>query len=116
MVTPTNVQIIEQGGKPMFAVIPYEDYLLTFNPPVVKSVRIPQGDSIPNQVVNLMFDQKITLARAWREYLGLTQDEVATKMSIGQSALAQIETSTKPRKATRQKLAEALGINVEQLI
>ena len=116
MVTPTNVQIIEQGGKPMFAVIPYEDYLLAFNRPAVKSVRIPQGDSIPNDVVNLMFNQKITLVRAWREYLGLTQDEVEEKMGITQSALAQIETSTKPRKATRQKLAEALGINVEQLI
>ena len=55
-------------------------------------------------------------ARAWREYLGLTQDEVATKMGITQSALAQIEASSKPRKATRQKLALALGINVEQLI
>ena len=116
MVTPTNVQIIEQGGKPMFAVIPYEDYLLAFNPPVVKKVRIPQGDRIPNDVVKLMFDQKITLVRAWREYLGLTQDEVAEKMGITQSALAQMETSTKPRKATRQKLADALGINVEQLI
>ena len=79
-------------------------------------MRIPQGDSIPNEVVNLMFDQKITLVRAWREYLGLTQDEVATKMGITQSALAQMETSTKPRKATRQKLADALGIKVEQLI
>lgn len=79
-------------------------------------MRIPQGDSIPNEVVNLMFDQKITLVRAWREYLGLTQDEVATKMGITQSALAQMETSTRPRKATRQKLADALGINVEQLI
>lgn len=79
-------------------------------------MRIPRGDSIPNEVVNLMFDQKITLARAWREYLGLTQDEVAAKMGITQSALAQMETSTKPRKATRQKLADALGIKVEQLI
>ena len=116
MTTPTSVQIIEQNGQPLFAVIPYADYLLAFNPPVVKKVRIPQGDSIPNEVVNLMFNQKMTLARAWREYLGLTQDEVAAKMGMTQSALAQIESSAKPRKATRQKLAEALGINIEQLI
>jgi transcriptional regulator with XRE-family HTH domain len=37
-------------------------------------------------------------------------------MGITQSALAQIEMSSKPRKATRQKLAKALGINVAQLI
>ena len=82
----------------------------------VETVRIPQGGSIPNEVVNLMFDQKVTLARAWREYLGLNKDDVALKMGITQSALAQMEMSARPRKATRQKLAVALGINVEQLV
>ena len=27
MKTPTDVQIISQGGKPAFAVVPYEQYL-----------------------------------------------------------------------------------------
>ena len=112
MTTLTNVQIIEQGGKPVFAVIPYDEYIRTFNP-VVRPA-IPNNDLIPHEVV--MMTLRLSQARAWREYLGLTQDEVATKMGITQSALAQMETSTRPRKATRQKLAEALGINVEQLI
>ena len=113
MATLTSVQIIEQGGKPAFAVIPYADYLAAFghaiSPPKV-------DDTVPHEVMRYILREDYSLARAWREYLGLTQDEVATKMGITQSALAQIETSSKPRKATRQKLALALGINVEQLI
>jgi len=114
MTTLTSVQIIEQGGKPVFAVIPYDEYIRTFNP-VVRPA-IPNNDLIPHEVVMMTLRLGMSQARAWREYLGLTQDEVATKMGVTQSALAQMETSTKPRKATRQKLAEALGINVEQLI
>ncbi len=55
-------------------------------------------------------------ARAWREHLGLTQAEVAERMGITQAALAQMEAATRPRKATRVKLATALGLDVEQLV
>jgi len=58
----------------------------------------------------------MTLLRAWREYLGLTQAEVAEKAGITQSALSQMENGeSKLRKATRIKLAAAMGINHEQL-
>jgi DNA-binding XRE family transcriptional regulator len=114
MVTPTNVQIIEQGGKPAFAVIPYADYLAAFGNAFITKATVE--DTVPHEVMRYVLREDYSLARAWREYLGLTQDEVAAKMGITQSALAQIEMSSKPRKATRQKLAQALGINVEQLI
>lgn len=42
--------------------------------------------------------------------------QIATRMSISQPALAQIEAAKTPRKATRLKLAAALGINEGQLI
>lgn len=113
MTIPTNVQIIEQSGKPMFAVIPYADYLAAFGN-AIGNTKV--DDTVPHEVMRYVLREDYSLARAWREYLGLTQDEVATKMGITQSALAQMENSTKPRKATRQKLAQALGINVEQLI
>ena len=114
MVTPTNVQIIEQGGKPMFAVIPYADYLAAFGNAFITKATVE--DTVPHEVMRYVLREDYSLARAWREYLGLTQEELAAKMGITQSALAQIETSSTPRKATRQKLAQALGINVAQLI
>ncbi|QHF38974.1 hypothetical protein PspS34_12185 [Pseudomonas sp. S34] len=51
----------------------------------------------------------------WRKHLSLTQDEVAKRMGVSQPAFAQQETVSKPRKATRKKIAAAFGITANQL-
>ncbi len=82
-----------------------------------KTPRIPEGDYVPHEVVGMHIDRDITYLRAWREYLGLTQDEVAERAGITQAALSQMESGeAKLRKATREKLAQALGLNPGQLI
>ncbi|WP_338114162.1 helix-turn-helix transcriptional regulator [Thiorhodococcus mannitoliphagus] len=56
------------------------------------------------------------LIRAWREHLGLTQDEVASRAEMKQPALARLERSEiAPRPATLKRLAEAMGLTVAQL-
>ena len=93
-------------------VIPYDEYVRTFR----KTPRIPESGSIPNDVVWLSVDKGYSLARAWREYLGLTQVEVAARMRISQAALSQMESGEKKlRKASLEKLAQALGVTVERL-
>jgi transcriptional regulator with XRE-family HTH domain len=57
----------------------------------------------------------MTPVKAWREYLRLTQAEVAARMGVTQSAYAQMEAVKRPRKVTLAKLAAALGLEVEQL-
>ena len=52
---------------------------------------------------------------AWREYFSLTQAEVASRMAVAQSACAQMERVKQPRKATLEKVAAAMGIEVQQL-
>ncbi|EOX4867150.1 TPA: helix-turn-helix domain-containing protein, partial [Haemophilus influenzae] len=52
---------------------------------------------------------------AWREHLGLTQAEVASRLGISQAAYSQHENSQTLRKSTRIKIATALGINSAQL-
>ena len=47
--------------------------------------------------------------------LGFTQTEVARRLGISQSAYAQQEAKEPVRKATREKIAQALGIAAEQL-
>lgn len=37
-------------------------------------------NAIPSEVVSLIFDNGSTPARAWREYLQLTQEECASKV------------------------------------
>lgn len=56
------------------------------------------------------------MVRAWREYLGLTQKEVAEKMGITRAALSHMESGEKKlRKTTLEKLAAALGVSIEQI-
>ena len=55
------------------------------------------------------------MLQAWREYLMLTQADMAERMGITQAGYAQIEAAKHPRKVTLQKAAEALAITLEQL-
>lgn len=109
----TNVQTINnQQGLPAFVVIPYEQYL-QFTQSQEHSINTDIG--VPSAVVDNVFDNGVSALKAWREYLELTQAEVAEKAGMTQSAYSQHETATKLRKSTRLKLAKALGINAEQL-
>ena len=74
-----------------------------------------RAPTIPNAVVGKVVNKDMTPIRAWREHLGLTQSGVAQRLGISQSAYAQQEAKENPRKATREKIAEALGIEPEQL-
>lgn len=107
----TNPQTIYNAdGKPAFVVLPFDDYLRLTGKPW-----IPEEDGVPHEVVRMTLGGKMSQARAWREYLGLTQEEVAARMGISQSALAQIEQASRPRITTLEKLAVALDIRLEQL-
>ena len=107
-----NVQIIEQGGKPAFAVIPWDEFQA-----LLEGVEPNESEVwFPNEVVkaNVRGD---SLVKAWREYKGLTQAELAAKAGIKQPALTRMEKAdANPRKSSLTKLADAMGITVEQLI
>ncbi|MDZ7664150.1 MAG: helix-turn-helix transcriptional regulator [Desulfotignum sp.] len=50
------------------------------------------------------------------EYLGLTQEELAARAGIKQPALARLEKpDANPGIGTLKKLADAMGITIEQL-
>jgi DNA-binding XRE family transcriptional regulator len=107
MKTLTNIQYIEQNGNPVFAVIPYDEYLKL----------LPSEDvTIPHEVVSLVIKKGMNLVKAWRTHLGLTQSEIAKKAGITQAALSQMEkTENTLRTATLEKLAKAMNLTVEQL-
>ena len=74
-----------------------------------------QENLVPNEVVNLTFDNDWSPMRAWREHLGLTQTEVAARGNMTQGAYAPMENSAKPRRASSKRIAKAIGLTVEQL-
>lgn len=99
--------IKDEAGNPAFVVIPYTEFL-----------RLCERAEhlVPQEVVELVVMEEMSPTRAWREHLGLTQAEAASRMDISQPAFAQMEApSAKMRKSTLRKIAEALGIHVEQL-
>ena len=73
------------------------------------------NDLIPHDVVCRALSDDVSPARAWREHLGLTQAETAGRLGMSRSAYAQQEASAHLRKATREKIASALGITAAQL-
>ncbi len=108
MNAPTKFQtILDADGKPLFVIVPYDEF---------QRMRADAGSGlVPNAVVNRVFDAGISPMAAWREYLRLTQSEVAQRMGITQSAYAQAEAGKQPRKATLEKAATAMGLTLDQL-
>ncbi len=71
--------------------------------------------TITNTVVGRHVMEGVSMLQAWREYLMLTQAEMALRMGMTQAGYAQIESAKRPCKATLEKAAAALGITTEQL-
>ncbi|WP_455488053.1 helix-turn-helix domain-containing protein [Haemophilus sp.] len=116
-------------GQPEFVILPiaeYEDLIMKASPfddenaeeweniPIEAS---EDGDElIPNDVVNIMFEQDVSLLAAWRIYRSLSQAEVAKHTGLTQSAISQAERKeSKPQKKTREKLAKIYQCKPEQL-
>ena len=121
MIEPAKIQLIYQDGIPVFVVIPFADFAREHPVEAAritpKTTYIPEGDYVPHEVVGLHIERDTTYLRAWREYLGLTQAEVAERAGITQAALSQMESGeAKIRKATREKLAQAMRLDPGPLI
>ncbi|WP_231934003.1 helix-turn-helix domain-containing protein [Bordetella bronchialis] len=96
--------------------LPYAEYLELTQKDRPVNPRIPADGTIPHEVVQLSFKNDCSLIRAWREYLGITQNEMAQRVGIRQpSYLAMEATGAKPKKATKQRIADAMGILYDQI-
>jgi DNA-binding XRE family transcriptional regulator len=101
-------------GIPVAVVVPYEEYAAAFADTAGQETTVPP--TVPHEVAARVLKEQISPIRAWREYLGLTQAEVAARMEISQSAFAQMEAlESKPRMNTLTKIAAALGLAPAQL-
>ena len=109
MNTLINHQIIEKDGYPLFVLVPYEEYQSMIEQDI--------DVTIPHDVVERHILEEVSLVRAWREYKKLSQNAVAGKMEISQSAYSQMEKpDAKLRQSTVARLASALEVLPEQLM
>lgn len=105
-----NITILKDAaGNPAFAVVPFADWQAI----ILGREKLDQ--LIPSEVVDYAMDNDVSALCAWRAYLKLTQAEVANRMGITQPAYAQHEARKTLGKATREKVAKALGLVPEQL-
>jgi len=96
-------------------VLPYDEYV-KFSRDVKQADRIPSDCTTPHEVMRLAVKNGWSMMRAWREHLGLTQAEMAGRLEIRQPSYAAMEApDAKPKKATRQRIAAAMGVALEQL-
>ena len=75
-----------------------------------------QSTTVPNHVVNLVFENGWSPARAWREHLNLTRATIAKRMALPRNVVAQLEApGIQLHAAACVKLATALGITRQQI-
>ena len=111
MNAPIKHQIIaDTNGNPEYAIIPYDVFS-----ELSKQYNDNENLTVPHEVVSASVDGD-SMIKAWREYLGLTQKELANRMGISQPTLAKLERAdANPRKNTLRKIADAMGIKPAQL-
>lgn len=121
-----NIQLIERDGKPEWAILPYEEYLkLLEQAEMLEDIRdydaakaeLENGkdELIPSEVVEALLDGENPI-KVWREYRGLTQQQLADTAGISKPYLSQIETAK--RKGTMDILsaiAKALNVSLDDL-
>lgn len=111
------VQIIKDDeGKAQYAVIPYDEYfqmclqLAELDDETEADLEdiavehdIYDNVMLPGDVCDIMDKEKVSLQAAWRILRGLSQQEVANKLGISQSAVSQLEAiDSRPQKRTRE--------------
>ena len=122
-----SIQVIKQGNKPEWAIVPYETYLqLVEKAEMLEDIRdydstkaaMDHGEmeTIPSEVVYALLDGANPL-KVWREYRGLSQHIVAEKAGISIPYLSQLETGK--RKGSLEVLsaiANDLHVSLDDIV
>jgi DNA-binding XRE family transcriptional regulator len=121
-----SIQVIEKNGRPEWAVIPYEVYQrLVEQAEMVQDIRaydeakkaIEQGEElIASEVTYAILDGENPI-RVWREYRGLTQQQLAEIAGISVPYLSQIESGKRKGSAkVLRAIAEGLGLSLDDVV
>ena len=123
---PMNVQVIERNGNPEWAVIPYPEYIhLIEATEMLQDVRaydlaikaVESGEElVPSEVMYAILDGENPI-RVWREYRGLTQQQVSETAGISKPYLSQIESGKRTgRTEVLSAIAKALKLTLDDIV
>lgn len=122
-----KAQIIEKNGKPEYAVIPYADYLRLLEAIEDKADAAAVAEFqeayeagreflVPAEILRreLAGESPVKL---WRDYRGLTQQELADQAGISKPYLSQIESGKRQGTVeTLAAIARALDVPLDVLV
>ncbi|MEX0941172.1 MAG: helix-turn-helix transcriptional regulator [Pseudomonadales bacterium] len=122
-----SVQIIENNGKPEYAVVPIADYraliekaemlddVAAFDKaegPLVSG----EDELVPSHIVDSLL-ANVNAVKVWREYRGLSQTALAGAAGLSQAYIAQIETGKREGRIDAFKsIAQALEVDIDDLV
>lgn len=123
---PTPPQFLKnaKSGKPEFAVVPvaeYEELLdaadMAEDVAAFDASMASKEELIPSEIVDRILDGEESLVRIWREFRGLTQNQLAKLTGLHQTTISEIETARRIGKVDAlTTLAKALDVELEDLI
>jgi DNA-binding XRE family transcriptional regulator len=118
-----KVQMIEKDGQPEWAVIPYQEYqqLLELKEEFEDiqefdaALAMPQ-EKIPVEWVDRLLNGEHPIS-VWREYRGLTQQQLATHCAVDSDSIGQLEMrQCQPSLMILRKMANILKVDIEDLL
>jgi DNA-binding XRE family transcriptional regulator len=122
-----NVQFIEQNGKPEFAVMPVSEYWdllkkaemledVTDYDKAKAELASGEDELVPEHVADALLDGDNPI-KVWRNFRGLSQFELAERISRSQSYVAQLESGRRKGSIeVYRAIAAALRVDVDDLI
>ncbi len=121
-----TVQVLEKNGKREWAVVPYDEYeQMLAAVEMLADIRAYDaaraelaidGEFVPARVVDALLADENPI-RVWREYRGLTQQQLADLANISKPYLSQLEAAK--RNGTTDvlgALARALDVLIDDLV
>lgn len=118
-----NTQIIEQNGKPAFAVIPYDEWMrindiledLKDRQAVADYLANPHQETIPAKVADQLL-AGVNPIRVWRKHRRFSRQHLASLCGVTPEYLAQLERGlARSEPDITQRLATALGVETVEL-
>lgn len=122
-----SVQILRANGKPVFAVLPIDEYrrLLGLAEDAKDAEALHRAakrhasvneEAIPAEVVDRLLQGESPL-RVWREHRGLTAAALAEMIGVTPAHISKLETGKgEPSDVLREKLAAALDVDIDALV
>jgi len=123
-----SAQIIEKNGKAEFAVVPIDEYNLllekaeelddmTAFDKAMHELDAGQDELVPAEVAKRLVGSKESPLKVWREFRGMTQEQLAEQAGISQGQVALIESRKREGKVSVLKgLANALNVDLDDLV